>query len=51
MTLNGYDLGIKTPDGQWQFINGDKLTPQVYQRFFPDFPKDTDIPPVTQRFD
>jgi len=43
-----YQLGIKTRDSGWQFVNGDILTPEIYQQFFSDFPKDVEIPEVQQ---
>ena len=43
-----YLLGIERPGGRWEFINGDKLNPQVYEELFPDFPKGTALPKVTR---
>ena len=45
---SSYQLGIEVPGTGWQFINGDKLSPQVYQELFPDFPKTVKLPKVTR---
>jgi hypothetical protein len=46
--INGFQLGIKNDGSEWQFVNGDKLTPTMMDTFFPDFPKDFELP-KTQR--
>lgn len=40
----GYQLGIKTPNSGWQFVSGDQLSPEILAQFFPDFPKDFELP-------
>ncbi|MEJ0089135.1 MAG: hypothetical protein WDM80_05210 [Limisphaerales bacterium] len=40
----GYQLGIKMPDSKWQFVSGDKLTSEIFEEFFPDFPKTVELP-------
>jgi len=47
----GYQLGIKTLDTNWQFVNGDRLTHDIFQEFFPDFPKDVELPEMQQGYD
>ncbi len=42
--LSGYQLGIKIDGSSWQFVSGEKLTPEVFSTFFPDFPKDVELP-------
>lgn len=41
---SSYQLGIKTGDSNWQFVNGDNLNSEIYAEFFPDFPKSFDLP-------
>jgi len=58
MTVSGkklrqqsYQLGIKTADSQWQFANGDNLSPDFYHEFFADFPKDIELPTVERSYE
>ena len=43
-----YYLGIKDPDATWHFVSGETLVPETFNRFFPDFPKTTVLPPTKQ---
>lgn len=47
----GYQLGIKTPDAHWQFVNGDRLTPEIFSAFFPDFPTNVAFPELQQGYE
>lgn len=47
----GYQLGIKTPDANWQFVNGDRLSPEIFQEFFPDFPSNVELPEMQQGYE
>jgi hypothetical protein len=44
----GYELGIKTTGSDWQFMMGDNLTSELFDQFFPDFPKDIELPEPEQ---
>lgn len=46
--VTGFELGIKSDGSGWQFMDGQKLTPAIFDTFFPDFPKDFELP-KTQR--
>lgn len=46
-----YQLGVKTADSQWQFVNGDNLSPDTYRDFFPDFPKNFELPKVERSYE
>jgi len=46
-----YQFGIKTGSSNWQFINGDRLTSDSFQEFFPDFPKSVELPEVRQELE
>ena len=46
-----YYLGIKDPDATWHFVSGETLVPETFNRFFPDFPKTTVLPPTKQSFE
>ena len=46
--MSGCQLGIKSEGSEWQFVSGDKITPTILDTFFPDFPKDFELP-KTQR--
>ncbi|HVU07605.1 MAG TPA: hypothetical protein VHG89_03580 [Verrucomicrobiae bacterium] len=46
--MSGFQLGIKNDGSEWQFVNGDKVTSDILDTFFPDFPKDFELP-KTQR--
>jgi hypothetical protein len=48
VTQSSYELGIKTVESGWQFVGGDMLSPELYDQFFPDFPKDVNLPEVEQ---
>jgi hypothetical protein len=41
-----YQLGIKPAGSHWQFANGDNLDPELFEEFFPDFPKSIKLPEV-----
>lgn len=47
----GYQLGIKTPGSHWQFVNGDRLTPEIFSAFFPDFPTNVALPELQQGYE
>jgi hypothetical protein len=47
----GYQLGIKTPNLNWQFVNGDRLTPEIFEEFFPDFPSNVELPEMQQGYE
>jgi hypothetical protein len=42
--LSGFQFGIKDDGSDWQFLSGDKLNPEILDKFFPDFPKDFEFP-------
>lgn len=46
-----FELAIKVGDAQWQFVNGDNITPEVLNAFFPDFPKDVTLPKVERNYE
>ena len=46
--ISSFWLGIKNDGAEWQFVGGEKIIPAVWQNFFPDFPKDFEVP-KTQR--
>jgi hypothetical protein len=46
--VSGFEFGIKNDGSEWQFLDGQKLTPTIFDTFFPDFPKDVELP-KTQR--
>jgi hypothetical protein len=48
LKVSGFQLGIKNEGSEWQFVSGDKLTSAILDTFFPDFPKDFELP-KTQR--
>ena len=48
ITQTSYELGIKTAESGWQFVGGDVLSEELYDKFFPDFPKDVELPEVEQ---
>jgi hypothetical protein len=51
MRQESYQLGIKTADSQWQFVNGDNLSPATYAEFFPDFPRNFELPKVERSYE
>ena len=51
MKQTSYQLGIKTANSGWQFVNGDQLTPEIIGHFFPDFPKDFELPEMQQSWE
>jgi hypothetical protein len=46
ITQHSYQLGVRMAGGEWEFVNGDKLTPEFLQAYFPDFPKNYKLPEV-----
>jgi hypothetical protein len=36
---------------QWQFVYGDNLTPEIYKQFFPDFPKNIELPKLQRDYE
>jgi len=46
--VTGFQLGIKDDGSPWGFVTGDNLTPEMLNTYFPDFPKDFELP-KTQR--
>lgn len=51
LKVSGFELGIKNDGSDWQFVGGDKLTPVIVGRFFPDFPKDFELPKTQRQFE
>jgi hypothetical protein len=49
--VSGFQLGIKKDGVDWQFVSGDKLTPEILDRFFPDFPKGFELPKTQRQFE
>lgn len=45
-----YQLGVKTVSG-WQFVDGVTLTQDFFDQYFPDFPKDVELPKVKRNFE
>jgi len=46
-----YQLGIRIADSKWQFVNGDNLSSDTYREFFPDFPKNFELPKVERSYE
>ena len=51
MKQTGFQLGIKAPGSSWQFVNGDQITSTIMDQFFPDFPKDAELPVMQQNWE
>jgi hypothetical protein len=51
LKMSGFQLGIKNDGSEWQFVSGDKLTPEILNTFFPDFPKDLELPKTQRQFE
>jgi hypothetical protein len=51
MRQNSFQLAIKAPNANWQFITGDQLTPEIINAFFPDFPKNVEFPERKQSYE
>ncbi len=51
LRVTGFQLGIKNDGSEWQFVGGDKLTPQIFETFFQDFPRDYSLPKVQRVFE
>jgi hypothetical protein len=51
VALQGFQLGVreKTSD-YWSYIDGEKLTPDILNKFFEDFPKDIRLPEIKTSF-
>ncbi len=51
LKVESYQLGIKDAGSQWQFVNGDNLSPEIFANFFPDFPKTFELPKLRRFYE
>ncbi len=47
---SGYQLGVfEDASGEWKFVDGEKLNEEMFDKFFPDFPKTLKLPKIQKK--